>query len=495
MPRPMPRREPVTNAIFFISLSSLLLALHVALVDGQVGLVADDAACGRAGAHQLGTLAARDAALVRLHGALGEDVVRELRVSECLAAKACDGAHAGFQLACCKVGGELAQIAQAGRDDLELRVGTLDLADTVRHAGNAFERMLLRHIRAAVIRAVNVRVEVRVADGNVQQLHAHLPVQDTHQLERLGQVDLGALALAHTPAIRMREAVIHVQAGGDDEIAAGGRLCRCNAAAKQTGAVLERAAEVALTVVCGEQLAVEVAVAALDVHAVKARLLGQRGRYAELVDQAVQILVGQDAVGCDRPVALEDWVVVRDKRRRHALRLGVAAGMGRLHDDDGLEAVLPEAGLLHIVNEPLVVVQIVPGQPELARVCAALRRDGYGLGPDQARARAGKAVVAAQGQLSRTAVRRAVAALHRLDGDAVVHGLGTELDLALQRLEAVGQRQPDTDAGQFLLQLVHGLIVKSLVLHWWISFLFIFCLLLSYRKFLLHSHTKKRYNM
>ena len=101
----------------------------------------------------------------------------------------------------------------------------------MRHAGNTFERMLLRHIRAAVIRAVNVRVEVWVADGDIEQLHAHLLMQHADEFERLGQIDLGAFALAHAPAVRISEAVVYVEARGNDEIAAGRGLCGSNAAA------------------------------------------------------------------------------------------------------------------------------------------------------------------------------------------------------------------------------------------------------------------------
>lgn len=94
------------------------------------------------------------------------------------------------------------------------------------------------------------------------------------------------------------------------------------------GAVFERTAEVALAGVRGKQLAVQVTVAALDVHAVEACLLRKRSRRAKLVDEAVQVIVRQDALRRNRLITLKNRIIVRNKRRRDAFRLGVAAGMG-----------------------------------------------------------------------------------------------------------------------------------------------------------------------
>ena len=220
-----------------------------------------------------------------------QQVVCKLRIRGRFAAKACHRAVALPDRACRQVRRELAQIAQAGGDDLECRIRLLHRAHAVVHAGHALERVLVRDVGAVVVRAVDMRVEIRVADGHVEQLHAQLLVQTADQIERLGQVDLGAALRAHAPAVRMDKAVVYVQAGGDNEVLARGVHRVFDAVAQQAGAVVQAAAERALAGVGGEQFAVQVAVAALDVHAVKACALGQLGRLAELLLERHQIVV------------------------------------------------------------------------------------------------------------------------------------------------------------------------------------------------------------
>ena len=70
--------------------------------------------------------------------------------------------------------------------------------------------------------------------------------------------------------------------------------------------------------------------AALDIHAVKAGGLREGGRLAELLLEREQVVVGQDAVGCNGAIAFENRVVVGDQGRGHALGLGIAARMGGL---------------------------------------------------------------------------------------------------------------------------------------------------------------------
>ena len=101
-----------------------------------------------------------------------------------------------------------------------------------------------------------MRVEIRVADGHVEQLHAQLLVQAADQLERLGQIHLGAALRTHAPAVRMDKTVVYVQTGGDDEVLARGVHRVFHAVAQQAGTVFQTAAERALAGVGGEQLAV-----------------------------------------------------------------------------------------------------------------------------------------------------------------------------------------------------------------------------------------------
>ena len=305
-----------------------------------------------------------------------------------------------------------------------------------------------------------MRVEIRVADGHVKQLHAQLLVQATDQLERLGQVDLGAALRAHAPAVRMDKAVVYVQAGGDNEVLTRGVHRIFDAVAQQAGAVFQAAAERALAGVGGEQLAVQVAVAALDVHAVKACALGQLCRLAELFLERHQIVVRQDAVGRDRVVALKNRVVVRDQRRRRAVRLGIAAGMRRLHNDHRLEAVFLHAGLLDIRHEFLERRKVFLMQPELARVGTALLHDRDRLCPDQPGAAPGETVVPPQGQRVRTAVRRAVAALHRLDSDRVGTDFAADLHFPVQHVHVFAQRQRHIQLVELCLQLIQLFVMK-----------------------------------
>lgn len=123
-----------------------------------------------------------------------EDVVREFGIRERLAAKARQRADALREFRGREMGRPLAQVAQARGDHLQARIRALDLADAGNHARHAFERVLVRDIAALVERPVHVRVEVGVADGHVQQLHAELPMQAAGQRERLGQIRLRAPA-------------------------------------------------------------------------------------------------------------------------------------------------------------------------------------------------------------------------------------------------------------------------------------------------------------
>ena len=206
----------------------------------------------------------------------------------------------------------------------------MDLADAGNHARHAFERVLVRDIAALVERPVHVRVEVGVADGHVQQLHAELPMQAASQRERLGQIRLRTALRRNAPAIGVREAVVDIQARGDEKTAAGGGLRGAHAVYKQASAVFQAAAERARPRISGQQLAVQVPVAALDIHAVKAGGLREGGRLAELLLEREQVVVGQDAVGCNGAIAFENRVVVGDQGRGHALGLGIAARMGGL---------------------------------------------------------------------------------------------------------------------------------------------------------------------
>ena len=211
--------------------------------------------------------------------------------------------------------------------------------------------------------------------------------------------------------------------------------------AQQAGTVFQATAKCALSGVRRQQFAVQVAVAALDIYAVKACSLGQFCRLGKLFFQCKQVLIGQDTVGRDRIVALKNGVIVRDERCGCTLRLGVAARMGGLHDDDGLKTVFTDAGFLDVSDKLLEICQVFLVNPQLTRIGASLGNNRNRFCPDQTCAALCESVISAQRQCIRTSVRRAVAALHRLNGNRVCCRLAADLYRTLQHVQILGQRQ------------------------------------------------------
>ena len=88
------------------------------------------------------------------------------------------------------------RVARADQDGL--RAGGFDLADGVDLAGHAHQRIFGRQVAVGgreVGRALDVRVVVRAAGGQADQVHAQ-PGQHLHQGDGLGQVDAQAGAVA-----------------------------------------------------------------------------------------------------------------------------------------------------------------------------------------------------------------------------------------------------------------------------------------------------------
>ena len=94
----------------------------------------------------------------------------------------------------------------------------------------------------------------------------------------------------------------------------------------------------------------------------------------------------------------------------------------------------------------------------MAGIGATLLHDRHSLGPHDARTALGKAVVAAQTQLVRATVGRAVTALHRLIGDAIGGHLAANAKRRIQNIGRIRPRQGDTRlaAEAFVLLLVFG---------------------------------------
>ena len=99
--------------------------------------------------------------------------------------------------------------------------------------------------------------------------------------------------------------------------------------------------------------------AALDIHAVKAGFFRKVRAVNESFPDAVEIVIGNNAVGRNRCVFLENRVVVRDKRFGNAVRLGIATGVGRLHENDRFIAVCFHGGLANVLDNALESVKII----------------------------------------------------------------------------------------------------------------------------------------
>src|SRR5439155_22686941 len=100
-------------------------------------------------------------------------------------------------------------------------------------------------------------------------------------------------------------------------------------------------------------------------------------------------------------------------------------------------------------------------QPELAGIGAAVLGHRTGFAPDQLRAAASEAKIAAESQFPRPAVERAVAAFHRVDAPAVANGAATDAQGLEQRRQIVGEAQIDAEPGVLGLQFGDRLVLEE----------------------------------
>ena len=299
--------------------------------------------------------------------------------------------------------------------------------------------MLVRHVIAVIVRAVDVRVLVGVAHGDVDKRDGKLRAQLGDEADGLGHIRFQA-ALAHAEAVRVGEAVVCVQAAGEEEIAGDRGLRGAIRVFEEARAVFIAAAVFAGTGIGAEQFAGEIAVAAFNVHAVETGLLTQARRYAERFFEAAQLFVREDAGRGQRGI-LQRRAVVGDHRIGNAGGLGIAAAVRRLHDENGRVAVFTQAGLADIVGETLEFVEVIFAQIQLMRACAPFGHRRHRFEPDQPRAGLRKALVAADGQRAGRAGFCAVRALHGLEGDAVGRGFRADGKRLIQRGNILGKRK------------------------------------------------------
>ncbi len=412
---------------------------------------AHDAPGPPAVAHDLRARAARDADLVAVHGARAEDVACEVGIRQRPASEADDARPAALDQSRGHVWEVMPQPRVPAADDHRVRPGLLDVPRDARQARHARQRVL-RRLRPArqrpVRRAVHVRVEVRVARGDVHARHAGLG-EPPHQADRLGEVRLRGVVSVHAPAVRMRDGVVHVQSRGHLDAVADGVAHLGDRLAEHpraSGIVAAIAAVVAHE--RGEQLAQQVAVAALDVDRVEAHLGRQPRRTDERLLQPLKLLVAdQRVIRRQRVARVEHGRMVRDDRLRAPARPAVPTGMGELKNAHG---PMPDGlvgrgvgGAQHLAEHP-------GGggvEPELAGIGAAFGDDGARLPPDEARAAGGESAIAADGQLGGRPGGGGVAAFHRLGGESVGDGQPPPAHRLREQAQIVPDRQVQPLAG------------------------------------------------
>ena len=112
------------------------------------------------------------------------------------------------------------------------------------------------------------------------------------------------------------------------------------------------------------------------------------------------------------------------------IRLPEAAGVGELHRDKNIVGCAPAFAMraANHFEQPCVIGDVIPGDPELTWIGAAVLAHGGGLEPKQLGAAGGEALVAAYGQLVRPPIRRRIAAFHGMDRQRVADPESTYID-------------------------------------------------------------------
>ena len=294
--------------------------------------------------------------------------------------------------------------------------------------------MFVRFILAKIERAGHMGRGVGVAHRQVHHIQPQLVVQLMHKADRLGQIGRRAALRADAKAPRVGVAVVDAKAGGNHKVVVLIHLGGADAVFQQAEAVFKAAAVLAGAVVGGCQLCQQVAVAALDVHRVKACFLGKGGCLAELFFQPFQVIVRHDAGVIRGAVLLQNRVAVGDHRGRLVAGVRVAAAVVGLHDQIRRIAVGLEARLLDGGGHLLELVQRVAGQQQLRLGGSSLLHNGDCLEPDDRAATDSLVDIAAGRILGGCAFGRRVRALHGRDAQTVREGNITHSQRLRQRV-------------------------------------------------------------
>ena len=239
---------------------------------------------------------------------------------------------------------------------------------------------------------------VGVAHRQVDHIQPQFVVQIAHQTDGFSQIGRHAALRTDAEAPRVGVAVVDADARRDHKAVVLVHLGGADAVFQQAEAVFKAAAVLAGAVVGGCQLCQQVAVATLDVHRVKACLLGKGGRLAELFFQPFQVIVRHDAGVIRGAVLLQNRVAVGDHRGRLVAGVRVAAAVVGLHDQIRCVAVGLEARLLDGGSHLFELVQRVAGQQQLRLGGSSLLHNGDCLKPDD-RAAADSLVDIAAGRI------------------------------------------------------------------------------------------------
>ncbi|MBO5671068.1 MAG: hypothetical protein J6S41_05920 [Clostridia bacterium] len=103
--------------------------------------------------------------------------------------------------------GRRSHVAQRGGNDRDRGNGACYLGNAVRHAGAACHRMLGVVVTAARVGTVDVRIEIGIAHGEIEQLDA-VVLKLAAQRDRLGVVGLDAAAFLDAKAQGILVAVV-----------------------------------------------------------------------------------------------------------------------------------------------------------------------------------------------------------------------------------------------------------------------------------------------
>ena len=178
--------------------------------------------------------------------------------------------------------------------------------------------MLRRFISAHVVGTVHMGIDVRVADGDIHQLHTQFH-EHTHQPDGFRHIRFRPLALRHAEPIGIGKTVINIHPACHDKILFCLTLRAAISVSEEPGSVFKGTAVSPRPSVGREEFAVQIAVAALDVDAVKPGFLGHARHLSITLFQLHQTVVRDDVLSGDGLVLLKQRIVIGDDRLRIAV--------------------------------------------------------------------------------------------------------------------------------------------------------------------------------